>query len=199
MARDRAAAPARWQGWWPVAGGSDPSRSVPYPRQVPARPPSRLRSVTAPRAAAAALLALSLAVGGQRLPGLLSDQSRQAGGATGLTRVDDLPVLPGVGARATRFLALVRRTVPPDEPVRIVQPITPTVSPLENRRAGEPGSCGYQTVRIRYFWLQYAIYPRPSTCDTNARWTLYFGVRPPALPAGAAVYRGGPDLVLVRR
>jgi hypothetical protein len=172
---------------------------VPYPREVSVRVPSRLRSVSPPRAAAAALIVLSLAVGAQRLPGELADQSRQTGPASRLARVDDLPVLPGVGLRATQFLALVRRTVPPGEPVRIVQPILPAVNALENRRQGVPGDCGYQAVRIRYFWVLYAIYPRPSTCDTNARWTLYYGVVPPPQPATATVYRTAPDLVLVHR
>jgi hypothetical protein len=172
---------------------------VPYARRVPIRLPSRLRAVPPSRAVAVALIVLSLAVGVLRLPGELSDQADQARPASRLPRVDDLPVLAGVGPQATRFLALVRRTVPPGEPVRIVQPTSPTVSPLESRRQGSPGVCGYQTVRIRYFWIVYALYPRPSTCDANARWTVYYGVVPPAEPATAAVYRTAPDLVLVRR
>jgi hypothetical protein len=166
---------------------------------VPVRLPRRFRGVPAPRAAAAALIVLSLAVAALRLPDELADQSRQAAPAGRIAKVGDVPVLPGVGLPATRLLAQVRRAVPPDEPVRIVQPATATVSALESRRQGTPGVCGYQTVRLRYFWVVYAIYPRPSTCDAGARWTLYYGVLPPPQSATATVYRTAADLVLVGR
>jgi hypothetical protein len=166
---------------------------------VPIRLPSRRSSVTPARAAAAALVVLTLAAGAARLPGELSDQSTQAAAADRLARIGDLPVLAGVGPVRTRFLVLVRQTVPPTESVRIVLPTVPTISPLEPRTHGTPGVCGYQTTRTRYFWVVYALYPRPSTCDSTARWTVYYGVPPPALPATATAYRTAADLVLVRR
>jgi hypothetical protein len=166
---------------------------------VSIRLPLWLRSVDPPRAVAVALVVLSLAVGAARLPGELSDQSTQAHSAAALARIGDLPVLAGIGADRTRFLDMVRRAVPATEPVRIVQPTVPTISPLESRHQGAPGVCGYQAVRTRYFWLVYALYPRPSTCDADARWTVYYEVVPPAQPATAAVYRMAANLVLVRR
>ena len=82
--------------------------------------------------------------------------------------------------------------------MRIVQPTTP-VSPLEAGRDAEPGVCGYAVSELQYFWLVYALAPRPSTCDPRAAWTMYFGVPPTAVPAGATVHPYADGYALVRR
>ena len=115
--------------------------------------------------------------------------------ARDIPRVGAVPVLPG--PKRTEFLAYVRRTVPAAESVRIVQAVTP-VSPLEARAGGQPGICGYSVSRLQYFWLVYALVPRPSTCDPAARWTVYFGVPPAAVPAGVA-RAFAPGYALVRQ
>jgi hypothetical protein len=168
---------------------------MPYVDPVSPRRP--LRPIR-PAQAAAVLVALALAVGILQLPGELSEQATYAASGSRLARIGDLPVLPGAGPQRTRFLVLVRRTVPVTESVRIVQAPAAARNPLESRRTGVRGVCGYESAG-GYFWAVYAIYPRPSTCDPNARWTMYYGVVPPPLPETAAVYRTAPDLVLVRR
>lgn len=144
---------------------------------------------------AAGILVGAVAIGLARLPGELSDQSRTAAAARSVQRVGSIPVL-SPGPRRTAFLAYVRRAVPPGESVRIVQPVT-ALSPLEGRRGGRPGVCGYSVSRTTYYWLVYALESRPSTCDPDARWTMYYGVRPGPLPAGAHRFADG--YVLVRR
>jgi hypothetical protein len=146
---------------------------------------------------AAVILVGAAAIGLARLPGELSDQSRTAAAGRSVQRVGSVPVL-SPGPRRTAFLAYVRRAVPAGESVRIVQQVT-ALSPLEGRRAGQPGVCGYSASRTTYYWLVYALESRPSTCDPNARWTMYYGVRPGALPAGASAHRFADGYVLVRR
>ena len=146
---------------------------------------------------AAGILVGAVAIGLARLPGELSDQSRTAAAARSVQRVGSIPVL-SPGPRRTAFLAYVRRAVPPGESVRIVQPVT-ALSPLERRRGGRPGVCGYSVSRTTYYWLVYALESRPSTCDPDARWTMYYGVRPGPLPAGAGARRLADGYVLVRR
>ena len=153
---------------------------------------------TATRVVAVLLLAGAALVGLARLPGELSDQADAASAARDIPRIESVPVLRSMGAKRTEFLAYVRRTVPARESIRIVQATTP-VSPLEVRGGGEPGVCGYSVSRLQYFWLVYALAPRPSTCDAQARWTVYFGVSPGAVPAGAAVRTFAPGYALVRR
>jgi len=146
---------------------------------------------------AAGILVGAVAIGLARLPGELSDQSRTAAAARSVQQVGSIPVL-SPGPRRTAFLAYVRRAVPPGESVRIVQPVT-ALSPLEGRRGGRPGVCGYSVSRTTYYWLVYALESRPSTCDPDARWTMYYGVRPGPLPAGAGAHRFADGYVLVRR
>ncbi len=146
------------------------------------------------RVVAVALLVLAALVGLVRLPGELSRQADAAATARDVPRIESVPVLRSMGPKRTEFLAYVRRTVPPGESIRIVQAVTP-VSPLEARDGGQPGVCGYSVSRLQYFWLVYALAPRPSTCDPGARWTVYFGVPPAALPAGARPYLPGYALV----
>ncbi len=147
------------------------------------------------RVVAVALLVLAAVVGLARLPGELSRQADAAETARAIPRIESVPVVGGIGPKRTEFLAYVRRTVPAGDPVRIVQPVT-AVSPLEVRDTGEPGVCGYSVSRLQYFWLVYALAPRPSTCDPDARWTVYFGVPAAALPAGARPW--APGFALVR-
>jgi hypothetical protein len=152
----------------------------------PARPASPLG-----QRAATALVVVSLALGLVRLAGELADQSDHAS-APSPRVVDELPLLPSVGEESTRFLAFARRTIPAGESVRIVQRPAPP-SRFETRRSGATGVCGYRAVGLTYFWLVYALSPRPSTCDPNAQWTVYYGVRPPPLPSGRRVYPFAPD------
>jgi hypothetical protein len=113
--------------------------------------------------------------------------------------VASIPVQDSIGAAGTEFLALVRRSVPAHQPVRVVQPIT-SVSRLESRISGQPGVCGYAATGLTYYWLAYALVPHPMTCDPDARWTLYARVAPPApLPPGASVYARSGTWTLVRR
>jgi hypothetical protein len=153
---------------------------------------------TATRVVAVALLVGAALVGLARLPGELSDQADAASTARDIPRIESVPVLRSMGPKRTEFLAYVRRTVPERESVRIVQATTP-VSPLEVRDGGEPGVCGYSVSRLQYFWLVYALAPRPSTCDPQARWTVYFGVSPGAVPTGATVRTFAAGYALVRR
>jgi hypothetical protein len=136
----------------------------------------------------AALLGLA------RLPGELSRQADAAATARDIPRVGSIAVLRSLGPQRTEFLAYVRQRVPAGDPVRIVQATTP-VSPLEVRTGGQPGVCGYSVSRLQYFWLVYALAPRPSTCDPAARWTVYFGVAPAAVPAGTRPFAPGYALV----
>jgi hypothetical protein len=158
------------------------------------------RGPSPPTPALALVLVLLLgaaAVGLSRLPAELSDQSHAAASGRAIPSIDSLPVL-SQGPRRTAFLAYVRRTVPAGDAIRIVQPITP-LSPLETRRGLASGVCGYSVSRVTYFYLQYALGPRPSTCDPGARWTMYFGVRPGPLPVTASAHRYADGYVLVRR
>jgi hypothetical protein len=161
------------------------------------RDASRRRPSPLVRGVAAVILVGATAIGLARLPGELSDQSRAAAAARSVQQVGSIPVL-SPGPQRTAFLAYVRRAVPPGQSVRIVQPVT-ALSPLEGRRAGESGICGYSVSRVTYYWLVYALESRPSSCDPDARWTMYYGVRPGALPAGASVHRFADGYVLVRR
>jgi hypothetical protein len=159
--------------------------------QRPAGPAMSLR-----RVAAAALLVFSLAFGAGRLAGQLADQSRSAAAARDLPTVDGVPLLASVGEQGTRFLAFARRVIPASDAVRIVQAPAP-LSPFETRRSGATGVCGYRAAALKYFWLVYALSPRPSTCDANARWTMYYGVQPAALPGDRRVYTFAPGYVLL--
>jgi hypothetical protein len=148
------------------------------------------------RVVAVLLLVVAALVGLARLPGELSRQADAAATARDIPRVGSVPVLRSLGPKRTEFLAYVRRTVPARDSVRIVQATT-RVSPLEVRTGGQPGICGYSVSRLQYFWLVYALAPRPSTCDPAARWTVYFGVAPDAVPAGVRA-SFAPGFALVR-
>jgi hypothetical protein len=148
---------------------------------------------------AVGLLVLAAAVGLARLPGELSKQTSAAAAGRSTPAVGSLPVQASIGTAGTAFLALVRRTVPAGEPVRVVQPVTP-VSRLESRTGGQPGVCGYAATGLTYYWLAYALVPHPMTCDPDARWTLYARVAPPdPLPPGAGVVARSGAWTLVRR
>ena len=151
------------------------------------------------RAVAIGLLVLATVVALARLPGELSRQGQTAAAGRGMPAVDSIPVQDSIGTAGTEFLALVRRTVPAREPVRVVQPVTP-VSRLESRSSGQPGVCGYAATGLTYYWLAYALVPHPMTCAPDAGWTLYARVAPPnPLPPGTSVVaRSGPG-TLVRR
>jgi len=159
--------------------------------QRSARPASQLGQ----RAAAAVLVVASLALGLARLAGELSDQSHRAS-APSPRIVDELALLPSVGEEHTRFLAFARRVIPASEAVRIVQRPA-SWSPFETRRSGTAGVCGYHAAGLTYFWLVYALSPRPSTCDPNAQWTMYYGARPPPPPSGRRVYPFAPDYAVL--
>jgi hypothetical protein len=147
------------------------------------------RAGPATRIVALVLLIGSALAGLARLPHELSAQSDAAAAGRAIPRIESVPVLSG-RTRQTEFLAMVRRTVPARDPVRIVQAVTP-VSPLEERAAGDPGICGYSASRLQYFWIVYALSPRPATCDPQAVWTVYYGVPPAQVPAGATVFAAG--------
>jgi hypothetical protein len=163
-----------------VTGGDDP-------------PP-----VTATRVVAVCVLLGAAVVGLARLPGELSAQADAAAASRSIPRFESVAVPSSLGRREAEFLAYVRRTVPPADSVRIVQGTTPA-SLLETRRDGTPGVCGYSASRLQYFWLVWALSPRPSTCDPDARWTVYYGVEPGPLPAAATVHRFADGYALVRR
>jgi hypothetical protein len=148
------------------------------------------------RLAAAALVVLSLVLGLERVAGELADQSDRAATARDLTKVDGVPLLPSVGEQGTRFLAFARRIIPASDAVRIVQPPAP-VSRFETRRGGVTGVCGYRAAVLKYFWLVYALSPRPSTCDPHAQWTMYYGVQPPALPERGRLYAFAPGYAVL--
>jgi hypothetical protein len=146
--------------------------------------------------AATGLVVFSLLVGLERVAGELADQSHRATAARDRTSVDGVPVLASVGEQGTRFLAFARRIIPATDAVRIVQPPAP-VSPFETRRSGVTGVCGYRAAALKYFWLVYALSPRPSTCDAHARWTVYYGVRPGAPPARGRLYPFAPGYAVL--
>ena len=151
------------------------------------------------RGVAVGLLVLAAVLALVRLPGELSTQSDTAATGRAMPTVASIPVQDSIGAAGTEFLALVRRSVPAHQPVRVVQPIT-SVSRLESRISGQPGVCGYAATGLTYYWLAYALVPHPMTCDPDARWTLYARVAPPApLPPGASVYARSGTWTLVRR
>jgi hypothetical protein len=151
------------------------------------------------RVVAAGLLVLAAAVALVRLPGELSRQADAAATGRAMPAIASIPVQDSIGTAGTQFLALVRRTVPGHEPVRVVQPVTP-VSRLESRTSGHPGVCGYAASGLTYYWLAYALVPHPMTCDPNARWTLYARVAPPhPLPPGASVSARSGTWTLVHR
>jgi hypothetical protein len=153
----------------------------------------------ATRVLAVGLLVLAAAVALVRLPGELSRQSDTAATGRAMPEIASIPVQDSIGAAGTEFLALVRRSVPGHEPVRVVQPVTP-VSRLESRTSGRPGVCGYAATGLTYYWLAYALVPHPMTCEPGARWTLYARVAPPdPLPPGASVYARSGTWTLVRR
>jgi len=150
------------------------------------------------RLAATVLVVLSLVLGLVRGAGELADQSERAATARELTSVDGVPILAAVGEQGTRFLAFARQIIPASDAVRIVQPPAP-VRLFEPPRSGVVGVCGYRAARLKYFWLVYALSPRPSTCDADARWTVYYGVQPAALPSGGRVYAFAPGYVVLGR
>lgn len=147
------------------------------------------------RVVAVVLIVGAAVVALARLPGELSAQSDAAAPARRIPVVESVPELSSLGPERTAFLAFVRRTVPAGEPVRIVQPPA-TPSRLETRTSGDRGVCGYAASGLLYYWLVYAVGPRPSTCARDARWTMYFGVVP---PAGGTLYPFAPRYALVRR
>jgi len=150
------------------------------------------------RLAATALVVLCLVLGLVRGAGELADQSERAAAARELASVDGLPILAAVGEQGTRFLAFARQIIPASDAVRIVQPAAP-VRPFDTPRSGVAGVCGYRAAVLKYFWLVYALSPRPSTCDADARWTVYYGVQPTALPHGGRVYAFAPGYVVLGR
>jgi hypothetical protein len=145
------------------------------------------------------LLVLAAVAALVRLPGELSRQSDTAATGRAMPAVASIPVQASIGTAGTEFLALVRRSVPGHEPVRVVQPVT-AVSRLESRTAGQPGVCGYAATGLTYYWLAYALVPHPMTCAPDAHWTLYARVAPPnPLPPGARVYARSGTWTLVRQ
>lgn len=150
------------------------------------------------RLAGTALVLLSLGLGLVRVAGELADQSARAASAQDLADVDGVPLLPSVGERGTRFLAFARQVVPAGDAVRIVQRPAPP-SPFETRRSGVIGVCGYRASALTYFWLVYALSPRPSTCDAGARWTVYYGAPAAAVAGGGRVYQFAPGYLVLRR
>lgn len=151
------------------------------------------------RIVAVVLLVLAAAVALARLPGELSRQGEAAAAGRAMPAVDSIPVQDSIGTAGTEFLALVRRTVPAREPVRVVQPVTP-VSRLESRTSGRPGVCGYAATGLTYYWLAYALVPHPMTCAPDAQWTLYARVAPPnPLPSGTSLVARSGTWTLVRR
>ncbi len=151
------------------------------------------------RAVAAGLLVLAAVLALARLPGELSRQGGTAAAGRATPVVDSIPVQGSIGTAGTEFLALVRRTVPAREPVRVVQPVT-AVSRLDNRTSGQPGVCGYAATGLTYYWLAYALVPHPMTCAPDASWTLYARVAPPdPLPPGTTLVARSGAWTLVRR
>jgi hypothetical protein len=165
-----------------VISGGEPARA--------GRAPSGLTRVLA-----AVLIIGAAVIGLVRLPHELSGQSAAAAPVRQIPVVGSVPELSSIGPERTDFLAFVRRTVPAGESVRIVQPPT-TPFRLDTRRGGDRGVCGYAAPGLVYLWLVYAVGPHPSTCDRDARWTMYFGVAP---PAAGTVYRFSARYALVRR
>jgi hypothetical protein len=89
------------------------------------------------------------------------------------------------------FAEFARHLIPTDEPVRIVQPAKG--HPREQR------VCRNGVAEGDHFWIVYLLVPRPETCDPYARWSVYLGISPGALPPGARAYVYSHDLVVVRR
>jgi len=145
---------------------------------------------------AALLIAVSLVVGAVGLGRELHEAEAATSALRRVPVAHGYGVPPAIGQQGSDFLAEVRRTVPPAEPVRIVQPIGPP-DPFD--RTGPPGVCGHRVAGGVYWWLVYALAPRASTCDPAARWTVYYGAEPAGTPPGATVQRFGPGLELVRR
>jgi hypothetical protein len=146
--------------------------------------------------AAAALVVSSLAVGLGWVAAGFADQADRAAAGRGFQSVDGLPLLPSVGENETRFLAFARRLIPAGAAVRIVQRPTP-LDPFDAPRPAAAGVCGYRAGGLTYYWLVYALSPRPSTCDANAQWSVYYGVTPPAPPSGRRVYAFAPDYAVL--
>ena len=165
--------------------------AAPVDRRAPGR-----RGV---RVVAVGLLVLAAVAALVRLPGELARQGDAAAAGRATPVVDSIPVQNSIGTAGTEFLALVRRTVPAHEPVRVVQPVTP-VNRLDTRTSGQPGVCGYAATGLIYYWLAYALVPHPMTCAPDARWTLYARVAPPdPLPAGTSLVARSGTWTLVRR
>jgi hypothetical protein len=89
------------------------------------------------------------------------------------------------------FAEFARHLIPADEPVRIVQPAKG--HPREQR------VCRNGVAEGDHFWIVYLLVPRPETCDPYARWSVYLGISPGALPPGARAYVYRHDLVVVER
>jgi hypothetical protein len=133
-------------------------------------------------------VAVALIAGGGLLGALsLPRVERELGDAAVETRVptmDGLAVLHNMPTGTAELIATIRRDLPRKEPVRVVN-------------AG--GTCTRVPIgqgQGLVYWLQYALLPRPLTCDPAARWTVYIDVHP---PAGARAVLSVPRLSLVRR
>jgi hypothetical protein len=89
------------------------------------------------------------------------------------------------------FAEFARQLIPPDEPVRVVQPAK-----------GHPREqlvCHNGVAEGDHFWIVYLLVPRPETCDPDARWSVYLGIPPGVLAPGARAYVYRHDLVVVGR
>jgi hypothetical protein len=89
------------------------------------------------------------------------------------------------------FAEFARQLIPPDEPVRVVQPAK-----------GHPREqlvCHNGVAEGDHFWIVYLLVPRPETCDPDARWSVYLGIPPGVLPPGARAYVYRHDLIVVGR
>lgn len=141
-------------------------------------------------ALAAILVLLALVIGAFGLHAALAAQNRALRPVVGRGPVAGID--PG-------FFAFVHGLVPQHDPVRVVLPVLPQrlVSPPLRGQPGTAGVCGHYVSTGHYWWVVYALVPRPSTCDPGARWSVYVGV-PPATGSGR-VYRYDARLSVVRR
>jgi len=80
-----------------------------------------------------------------------------------------------------QFVHFVRGMVPADAPIRIIQP-RKKPSPTSRPTPGPPGECGNEVSGATYWLLVYFLAPRPSVCDAQGSWTIYFGVPVPPGP-----------------
>ena len=168
--------------------------AVPAGAAVPAGGGSPSRAV---RLTAGLVLVLAVLAAGWRLPGELRGQAHRADTLAALPRDQGVPLL-ALGPQRTKFLLYVRSVVPAGASVRLVLPARPPRDRFDQLPPGSsPGVCDLRSTV--YFWLVYVLAPRAAVCTADAPWSLYYGVTPTSLPAGARVYRFAPGLILVRR